>query len=104
MDTRKAKKLYEDFHEHQALHAVRISRRQLLPRPNTRALSILGFVRAISYDTSIGHTATNFKHTFKRGSRPYLATDGKKLFIVAGRFHVSARGIVDLSPAGRERE
>jgi hypothetical protein len=98
MSLQRVKKLYRDFHEREP---TRVSARRFrVPK----ALAIIGHLDALSYRTVIGWEAQRYKHTFTKGTRPVLATDGKRLFIVGGRFRVTARGIVNLSPTGREQE
>jgi hypothetical protein len=45
-----------------------------------------------------------YKHKFARGSRPLLCAGPKagQLYLIGGRFHVTDRGIVDLTPSGKE--
>lgn len=98
MSVRKAKKLYEDFRERKASRARRVT----FPLP--RAVAVMGYVDFIGYSTTHGKRAVRYKHAFHAGSKPLLCTDGKTLVIVAGRYHVTDRGIVDLDSQGRERE
>lgn len=65
-----------------------------------KAIAALGYLREIKYD-STGDVGPRI-HTFRAGSRPILATDGKRLYIVRGRFRVTSRGIVDIGSNGRE--
>lgn len=64
----------------------------------------LGYLRAVAYDTTQAFTARGYDHTWHPGSRPLLCTDGKRLYIVGGRFRVTSRGIVDLDSRGREEK
>jgi hypothetical protein len=100
MSVRKAKSLYEKFREAPASRARKITVR--LPK----AVAIMGYCNAIEYETSHGGRAQGYKHKFAKGSRPLLcAGPGKgQLYLIGGRFHVTERGIVDLTPRGREIE
>lgn len=98
MSVRKAKKLYESFREKRATRARRVS--FSIPR----SVAVMGYVDAISYSTTHGRRAVRYKHNFHASSKPLLCTDGKVLVIVAGRYHVTDRGIVDLDQSGREIE
>lgn len=98
MDTRSAVKWYEDFHERKPKRA-RVVRLKL---PKT--VAVMGYCDAIQYRMVNGGQLQRYKHTFARGSYPLLCTDGKRVYLIGGRYHVTDRGIVDLSPRGRERE
>jgi hypothetical protein len=75
-------------------------------------LMVMGHVSAIEYETTHlddegkQRIAQGYRHKFAPGSRPLLCcAPGKNgLFVVAGRYHVTARGIVDLDAHGREIE
>lgn len=99
-DLEKAKRLYRDFREAEPRRArvVKIT----LPK----VAMVMGHVRAIEYDTTHRGKTHLYKHTWAAGSRPMLvAGKGRnQLFLVGGRFHVTARGIVDLDRGGREIE
>ena len=96
---RRAAAWLEGFHEEPVS-----ARTRRLTLPSPRVIAVMGSLDAVPYTATVGGRTVRFKHTFARGARPLLATDGKHLFIIGGRFHVTARGIVDLSPRGRERE
>ncbi len=100
MTVRKAKKLYEKFREAPARRA-RVGNVKL-----PRAVAVMGYLEVVGYSTTHGGKAKMYKHTFAKGSRPLLcAGPGKnQLFLIGGRFHVTDRGIVDLTPKGREIE
>lgn len=98
MSVARAKKFYREFREREPTRARRFPVR--LPR----AVAVIGYCDAIQYRTTHGSSAVRYKHSFNKGSRPLLCTDGKKLFLIGGRYHVTERGIVDLSPRGREIE
>ena len=99
-DLERAAKLYRDFREERPRRARAV--RVTLPK----VAMVMGHVRAIEYDTTHGGKVTLYKHRFAPGSRPMLvAANGRgKLFLIGGRYHVTARGIVDLDPRGREVE
>lgn len=102
MSLKTVAKLYEDFRERRPRRARKISRK--LITPSGGALMIMGYCDGITYRTSHGSKTVRYKHSFAAGSRALLCTDGKRLFLVGGRFHVTERGIVDLSPRGNEIE
>lgn len=100
MTVKKAKSLYEKFREAPATRARKITVK--LPK----AVAIMGYAEFIGYSTTHGGRAQMYKHKFAKGSRPLLcAGPGKnQLYLIGGRFHVTERGIVDLTPRGREIE
>lgn len=100
MSVKKAAKLYEDFRERKP----RIAKRVEFSVP--RAVAVIGYVDAIHYSTTHGRTAKRYAHKFAKGSRPMLcAGPGRnQIILVGGRYHVTDRGIVDLTPKGREIE
>lgn len=100
MSVRKAKRLYEKFREAPAKRARRVT----VDMPE--AVAIMGYCEFVGYSTTHGGEAKMYKHKFARGSRPLLcAGPGKnQLYLIGGRFHVTDRGIVDLTPKGREIE
>lgn len=98
MSVKSAAKWYQDFREETPKRARTV--RLKLPG----AVAVMGTVDAISYRTTVGREARRYKHTFAAGSRPLLCTDGKKVYLIGGRYHITERGIVDLTSTGRERE
>jgi hypothetical protein len=101
-ERRRVAQLYADFRERMPVRESRISASQYLPAGRT--VMSMGYCDAISYRTTIGGQARRYRHKFHKGSYPILATDGNKLFLIGGRFHVTERGIVDLTRGGKERE
>ncbi len=100
MNRSQAQKWYGDFTGRKPLR----TRRMRVPVARG-VLAVMGNVREFHYVAVIeGEGAVNFVHKFKAGSAPLLATDGKSLFLIGGRYHVTRRGIVDLDRGGRERE
>lgn len=99
-DLTRAKRLYRQFREEKPKRArvVRIT----LPK----VAMIMGHARSIDYDTTHKGKTHLYRHTFAPGSRPLLVAGTRRgqLFLISGRFHVTARGIVDLDPRGREIE
>lgn len=97
-DIAKAAGLYKRFREEEPKRArsVKIT----LPK----AMMVMGTLDAVLYTTTHGGRSQSYKHTFNKGSRPLLCAGTKdgQLFVVGGRFRVTARGIVDLN--GRRRE
>lgn len=94
----KAKKLYEEFREAKA------KRKRSIRIKYPKAVAVMGYCEAILYSTSHKGVAKLYKHKFAKGSRALLcAGPGKsQLYLIGGRFHVTDRGIVDLTPSGRE--
>lgn len=70
--------------------------------PNPRAVMVLGYLNSLAYD-STGDVGPR-GHKFAPGSRPLLCSDGKRLYILRGRFKVTSRGIVDLDGRGIEED
>ncbi len=100
MSVKKAAKLYKGFREREP----RVARSVSIKLP--RAVMVMGFVEFVGYRTTHGSRAVRYKHTFAAGSRPLLCAGPARnqLFIIGGRYHVTERGIVDLTPRGREIE
>jgi hypothetical protein len=98
MSVRRAAKLYHDFREETPQRARRVAVK--LPR----TVMVMGTLDAVLYTTTIRGKATRFKHTFAKGCKPLLcAGPGRaQLVLVGGRYKVTYRGIVDLTPRGRE--
>ncbi len=98
MSVRKAKKLYEDFREvaPSRIRKIRVS----LPK----AVMVMGYCEGLLYSTTHGRAARMYKHKFAKGSRPLLCAGPNRgqLYLIGGRFHVTDRGIVDLTPRGKE--
>jgi hypothetical protein len=94
----RAKKFYRNFREIEPTRARKI--RVTLPR----AVAVMGYLEALMYFTTHGSKAVRYKHKFAPGSRPLLCTDGRRVFVIGGRYHVTDRGIVDLTPNGKEIE
>lgn len=98
MSVKKAKSLYEKFREQPAAKARKVRIR--LPR----AVAVMGYCEFIGYSTTHAGEAKLYKHKFAKGSRPLLCAgpNDNQLYLVGGRFRVTARGIVDLTPKRRE--
>jgi hypothetical protein len=98
VSVRKAAQLYKAFREEPPRRAKRVNVK--LPR----SVMVMGTLDAVLYTTTIAGKATRFKHTFAKGSKPLLcAGPGRNsLVLVGGRYKVTYRGIVDLTPRGRE--
>lgn len=95
---KRAKKLYEDFRE------TKVKRTRSIKIRYPKAVAIMGYCEAILYSTTHNGVAKLYKHKFAKGSRALLcAGPGKsQLYLIGGRFHVTERGIVDLTPSGKE--
>jgi hypothetical protein len=98
MSLKRSVEFYEGFRERKPKRARRISFK--IPR----TVAVMGYLDFLGYGTTHGNRAVRYKHKFHAGSKPLLCTDGKVLVIVAGRYHVTDRGIVDLDSKGREVE
>jgi len=98
MVTKKAINTYAKFREERPQRAKAVH----IKLPKT--VWVMGHLGAVEYFTTINGNATKFRHKFARGSRPLLCagTGRNQLLLVGGRFHVTDRGIVDLTPKGRE--
>lgn len=99
---RTARRLYRGFREAKPSRTVRVA--FVMPK----ALFAMGTVDAIEYTTTHGsgskRRAQPYRHDFAPGSKPLLiaGTQEGQLFLLRGRFKVTARGIVDLSPRRRQ--
>lgn len=98
MSKKGATKLYESFRE-SPVNRVRAIRAKY-----PRAVAVMGYCDAIEYTTTHNGVATKYRHKFAKGSRALLcAGPGRsQLYLLGGRFHVTDRGIVDLTPRGKE--
>lgn len=98
-DVRKAAGLYKRFRE----RTPRTAKSVTLKLP--RAVMVMGHVDAILYTTTHADgRAVPYKHKFAKGSKPLLcaSTGRNQLFLIGGRYRVTERGIVDLTPRGRQ--
>lgn len=97
-DVEKATQLFREFREEPP------KRGRVVEFEMPKVVMIMGNVKAIEYDTTRGRKLELYRHDFAAGSRPLLCADAKngQLFIVEGRYHVTERGIVDLSSDGKE--
>lgn len=98
MSVRRNIRGFENFRERKATRARTVT----FDLPSSAW--VMGKVDFIGYRTTHGKRSVRYKHTFHAGSMPLLATDGKVLLLIGGRFHVTDRGIVDLDRRGRENE
>lgn len=100
MSAKKAKALYRKFRE---AEPGRVRKVRYDP---PKSAMVMGYLEAVLYSTTHNGRAAMYKHTFAKGSRPLLcAGPGKnQLILVGGRYHVTERGIVDLTPRGKEIE
>lgn len=101
MSIERARRLYRSLRDREPR---RIKRIRTAPMP--RAVAVMGYLAKVEYDTTQlldgKYQAVRRFHTFAAASRAMLCSDGKRLFIVGGRFRVTSRGIVDIRPNGRE--
>lgn len=59
----------------------------------------IGELHALEYVSTRGGESVSYRHVFKTGSRPLLASshDGKQLILLGGAYRFTNRGIVDSS-------
>lgn len=93
-DLDKVKRLYRSFTGREPTRVKRVATPRI-----PKALMVLGYCDFIGYTIPGG---SRFKHNFATGSRPLLCSDGKKLYLIHGRYRVTSRGIVDLDRLRRE--
>lgn len=95
-----AANLYKKFREVEPQRARRVTIN--LPK----SVMVMGYLEFVGYSTTHNGKAAMYKHKFAKGSRPLLcAGPGRnQLILVGGRYHVTERGIVDLTPRGTEIE
>jgi hypothetical protein len=100
MAIKRAAKLYTGFRE----KAPRTAKSVTVKLP--KAVMVMGYLEALEYGTTMAGKARRFRHKFAAGSRALLCAgpDKNQLFIIGGRFHVTDRGIVDLTAKGKELE
>jgi hypothetical protein len=65
--------------------------------PDDDVLVIVGNCEAIAYNAVRGGKRSSYQHEFAKKSRPVLAasSDGNRLYLIAGKYRFTARGIVD---------
>jgi hypothetical protein len=97
-DVARAAELYREFREDEPRHA------RVLEVELPGAVAEVGICQFIGYVTTHAGKVIPYVHGFAPGSRPRLYSSGRKgeLFLFGGRFRMTARGIVDLLPNGRE--
>lgn len=111
--TRSAKKIFRDPHVrgafklHEQFREAKPTRARIITAPALpRALMVLGELEFVGYRTTHGGKVHRYCHTFHAGSMPRLAAGPKlnQLYLLGGRYHVTDRGIVDLSVTHEELE
>lgn len=99
-DLRKAAKLYQEFRE----APMRRGRSVNIDIP--KVLTVIGYITAIEYDTTVKRKMIPYRHDFAPGSRPLMCIGDGKIFVVEGRYHFTAggklEGIVDIDGRGKE--
>lgn len=95
---RKAANLYERFSGHEAVEGVRV---KVEPLPKV-AVNI-GTVDGILYSTVRDGVLEKYIHKFHSGDKPLfvVSPEGKRLFMIGGRYDFTERGIVDKSDKSR---
>jgi hypothetical protein len=98
VSVKKAKSLYESFREQPVGRARKV--RINFPK----AVAVMGYLEFVGYSTTHAGEAKLYKHKFAKGSRPLICAgpNDNQLYLVGGRFRVTGRGIVDLTPKRRE--
>jgi hypothetical protein len=88
-----ATELFEAFHEEESEGGRNID----IPNPPPVVWQ-LGEVLSISYMARLKGKMVSFEHEFRPGSGPLLTVspDGKNLFLAAGKYKVTERGIIDI--------
>lgn len=96
-ERRRAEKLYGQFRE------AKPQRVRHLKVTWPKALMVMGHCEFVGYATTHKGKVSLYIHEFAQGSRPLLcAAPGKsQLFLLGGRFDVTARGITDRDRSGR---
>jgi len=86
--------LFERFTGHDA---EPIGRVRMPPMPET--LAVIGELDGVLYTTTRDGREEKYIHEFRKRDKPLLCVspDGEQLFIVAGRYVFTERGIVDRS-------
>lgn len=84
-------RLFEGFSGHNAT----VVAETFIPEDDT--LVVVGECEAIAYNATRDGVTESYQHEFKEGSRPVLATshDGRRLYLLAGAFEFTHRGIED---------
>ena len=94
MDNAKVKaalKLFEDFTGHDATVEGHFD------LPHDDVLTIIGECEAIAYNATRDGETHSYQHEFAKASRPVLAVshDGSRLYLLAGAYKFTHRGIED---------
>ncbi len=89
--TKQALALFEDFTGHQG----EVMGTQEVPSDDT--LVIVGECDAIAYTATRDGETASYQHEFRKKSRPVLAVshDGNRLYLLAGAYKFTHRGIED---------
>jgi hypothetical protein len=93
--------LFKQFTGHDAeLQDAGDAARELgLPIRRNEKIPMLAFgeLLAVEYETVRDGKTERYRHSFRKESRPLLAArhDGKRIFIVGGRYRFTDRGITD---------
>jgi hypothetical protein len=91
-DVSKLSDLYLRFSGHK-LEPLAEVRAPTIPR----VAAVIGFLDGVDYTTVRDGKTERYRHKFKTQARPVLCTDANgQIFIVAGRYRFTERGIVDL--------
>lgn len=86
-----AVKLFQDFTGHDPAYVDTVN------YPVHPVLTVIGYCDGVMYDTMRDGRKEKYVHRFKKGCRPVLAVsfDGKQLYMIAGSYQFTDRGIVD---------
>ena len=65
--------------------------------PDDDTLTVIGTCEAIAYTATRDGVTESYQHEFKPSARPVLAvsSDGLRLYLLAGAYEFTERGIVD---------
>lgn len=95
---RKAANLYERFSGHEAVQGVRVHV-EAMPKVAVN----IGTVDGILYTTVRDGVREKYIHQFHASDKPLfvVSPEGKRLFMIGGRYDFTERGIVDKSDKSR---
>ena len=84
-------KLFQDFTGHDPEYVDTVK------HPIHDVAMVIGHCNGVMYETVRDGKKEKYLHKFKKGCRPVLAvsSDGKQLYLLAGAYTFTERGIVD---------
>lgn len=89
---RKASALYKDFSGHDGDEIEYVEKPRI-----PEAVVVIGELEGVIYSTVRDDEHERYIHKFRRSSRPLLCVspDGDQLYVIAGNYEFTDRGIVD---------